>query len=321
MDPILPEYEVTELPSRFIGYPEGTKVYVKPYSFGSALNIELVGKNSVNSMKETLSGVKVVGLPKNLLTPQDILFLGFYRNLVSSMHDKITLKSICPKCLNENKVVKTLKDIKFKSIEDFDSSVYPLQVSLTGYTMWFGFVSYKDFEFCLSKYRGHKLYQLALQVVKYKNEKTGEVFEKPEYNANTSREKDTAKIELYVKTVKDILFSMMDDDKDTLDEVLLLLEDYGLKPIDIQCQDENCKYQYSANLDDEDVFVMPFREPGKSPRDRIKLRKDDNVSDTFEDVELEGSTVAPKTNRKAKKQIKQETPENEDQITYFDPIQ
>ena len=39
---ILPEYEVKDLPSKFIGYPAGTRVYVKPFSFGEQINLQKV---------------------------------------------------------------------------------------------------------------------------------------------------------------------------------------------------------------------------------------------------------------------------------------
>ena len=321
MNSILPEYEVKELPSRFFGYPPETRIYAMPYTYGSALNIELVGKNNINSMREILSGVKVEGMPKNLLTPQDILFLGLYRNLMSSMHDKINIESYCPKCLNHNKTVASLKDIKFKTIEDFDASVYPLEVDFDKYTMWFGFVSFKDFEFCLNRYKGHKLYQLALQVVKYQNKETGEIVEKPVYNANSRDVKDTAKIEIYLKTLRDILYNLVDEDRDTLDEVCDILEDYGLKPIEIQCEDELCRNKYTVNFDDDNVLVLPFRQTEKSPRNRIKLRKDDIYkSDRLETDELEGSGALARPDTKAGKQVSKpkKSVHLDEQIEYFD---
>lgn len=299
MNSILPEYEVKELPSRFAGYPEGTKVYAKPYTYGSALNIELVGKNNINTMKEILSGIKTEGMPKNLLTPQDILFLGVFRNLMSSMHDKISIESYCPKCLHLNKTVASLKDIKFKEIEDFDASVYPLEVDFNDYTMWFGFVSYKDFDFCLKRYRGHKMYQLSLQVLQYKNKQTEELIKKPNFNANTNDKKDTALIEMYVEKVRTILYNLVDEDKDTLEEVCRILEDYGLKPLEVQCEDPLCGDKYTVDFNDDNVLVLPFRETQQSPRNRIKLRKNDiSESDTLETDEFEGSGVAPEPNTK-----------------------
>lgn len=307
MNSIIPEYEIKELPSRFIPYPEGIKIYAKPHNFGSSLNIELVGKNNISTMSETLEGVRVEGMAKNLLTPQDILFLGIYRNLLSSKHDKIDLRSYCPNCLNENHHVRTLKELKFRTIEDFDKSVYPVEVDFDDYTMWFEFLTFKDFDFCLKKYRGHKLTQLALQVKKVIIKESGETLEKPEYRFRADRESSTKLIEDYITRVKDMLYTLVDEDKDALEEVISLLEDYGLKPIDVECQDERCKKTYPINLDSEGVLVMPFRESEKSPRDRIKLRKDNvDKSDNFEADESErsGDVTRADNEEQSKRELK-----------------
>lgn len=321
MDSILPEYEIKELPSRFIPYPKGTRIFATPYTYGAALNIEMVGKSNVNTMREILSGIKVEGLQKNLLTPQDILFLGVYRNLMSSKHDKIEINSVCPKCLRENKTIKTLKAIKFEAIEDFDESCYPIEVDFDNYTMWFSFLTYKDFDFCLTRYNGVTIYQQALQVTKYKDKKTEEEFEKPPYNAKSGKKEDTARIEAYVEKVRHILYNLVDEDADTLVEVIKLLENYGLKPIEIECEDETCKHQYTINVDDDNVLIMPFRSTEVTARDRIKLSKkrNDELSE-LETNELEGSSpsIGADTDRHSKKQ-KQITEEKEkEQIQYFE---
>lgn len=307
MDNIIPEYEVKELPSRFIGYPEEVKIYATPHSFGSALNIEMVGKNNINTMSETLEGIKVVGMAKNMLTPQDILFLGVYRNLLSSKHDKIDIRSYCPKCLNENHEKKSLSDIKFKAIEDFNRDVYPIEVSFNDYTMWFTFLSYKDFDFCMRKYRGHKLTQLAFQVCKYVDKNSGETFEKPEYSSNTKNTTATKLIEEYVSKLKGILYSFVDEDKETLEEVVNILEDYGLKPVEVHCKDEHCKNVYSVELDGEGILITPFRDTEVSPRDRIKLHKNNfDGSNISEENEFErsgdASRLDTKTSTRKKKQ-------------------
>lgn len=300
MDYILPKYEVKEIPSRFIPYPEGTRIFVQPYRAGEAINIELVGRNNLRFMEEILSGVTVEGLPKNLLSPQDILFLGVYRNLVSSKHDKIDMKSICPYCLNENHETQSLSSIKFKETDGFDKECYPIEVDFDNYIMHFGFVTYKDFDFCLTKYRGHKLMQLALQVLDYQDKATGEIVKKPEYNAKTNKPQATAFIEKYVENVKTILYNFVDEDKEALEEVISILEDFGLKPIETVCSDERCKRTYSFNIDDEGVLVTPFRETRESARSRIKLRKSDiNKSDSIQTDELKGSMSAARFDREA----------------------
>jgi len=317
MDSVIPRYQVKELPSRFIGYPDDVVIYAKPHCFGSALNIEMVGKNNLKTMEEIMEGIDVEGMPKNMLTPQDILFLGIYRNLLSSKHDKIDLKSFCPKCLHENHHVESLKTIKFKPIEAFDKSVYPLKVEFSECTMWFTFLNYKDFEFCMKTYNGAKLAQLALQVKKYQFLDSDEVFEKPQFSTNTRKENDLKKIKSWVDTVRNILYNLVDEDMDVLEEVIRILEDYGLKKIEVECQDPKCKNKYEVDLDGEGVLVKPFRDTTKSSRDRIILRKDDiDKPDRAEEDEPERSGTPSRINDERK--TKRAKHNVDQQITYFD---
>lgn len=297
MTDYLPKYKVTQLPSRFMGYPEGTEIFVSPYDWGDTVRIKMTNANSLNFMKEILNGVKVDGLAKNLLTPQDILFLGVYRNLVSSSHDKIDIKSICPYCLAENHTAKTLEAIKFNDIEDFTREDYPIEVDFDNYTMWFTFITYKDFELCQRKFRGDTTYQVALQVCKYQDKVTKETVEKPSY-VLTDKDSTIKNILEYAKTVRDILASFLDEDKDTLEEVINILEDYGMKPIEVECSDKNCQKKYEVEFDDKEVFVTPFRETKNSPRDRIRLHKNRTITDSIEPDESETRKTTSRTSQK-----------------------
>lgn len=321
MDSILPKYKVTELPSRFIGYPEGAEIYIQPYTAGQAINIEMVGRNNLNVMEEILDGVTVNGISKEELSPQDILFLGVYRNLVSSKNDKISITSICPKCLAENKQAKSIADIKFKELEGFDKECYPIEVEFDNYIMHFEFLTYKAFKYCMRKYRGAKTYQLAFQVVDYTDKVTGETFNRPYYSADLNERRSTASFDKYISDVRNILFDLVDEDKEALDEVVKILEDYGTKPIEVVCQDERCKHEYTVDLDEEGVLVTPFRESGQSARDRIKLRKSDiNRPDKSETDESErGGDAAGQSNpteQQTQKSVRQKVQPKE-QIQYF----
>lgn len=274
MSDLLPKYEVKQLPSRFIGYPKGTRIFAKPYTAGQAINIELIGRANVNTMDEILEGIVVEGIENDDLSPQDILFLGVYRNLASSKHDKIKITSICPKCLQENESVKTLSSIKFKELEGFDDECYPIEVDFDNYTMHFEFLTYKAFKYVMTHHRGSKMYQLATQVVDYTDKSTGESYTRPWFTNDPNERKSTSAFKKYLSDVRNILFNLVDEDKDALDEVINLLEDYGTKPIEVECSDENCKHKYEVGLNEEGVLVVPFREVGESNRVRIKLRKD-----------------------------------------------
>lgn len=261
---ILPEYEVKDLPSKFIGYPAGTRVYVKPFSFGEQINLQKIGRNGVELMRNILNSVKVEGMPKNLLTPQDVVFLGIYRKLVSTKHDKITAQSFCPHCAKQNEHHFTLRDLKFKTPE---FEIMPIQAELEHYTIEFGLLSTKAFLECLDKYKGEPLAMLAMQVKRvYENK----------YNADTNKneliEVDLGSEDRRIERIRQILGRCVDEDKEILDEVAGILQGYGLRPLDVKCNDEFCQQDYSIELDDKSVLVFPFREHKEFDRSRIKLR-------------------------------------------------
>ena len=205
-----------------------------------------------------------------------------------SYGDAITLKvRLHSLTISENS--KYLRYPNFITVENINKA-QQIQVNFNDYTMWFGFLTYKDFEFCMQKYRGHKLQQTTLQILKYTENSTGKTFEKPEFTLNSKNKKATEAIELYVEDLRRILYNFVDEDKDTLDEILEILEDYSLQPIDVICQDELCKNEYTVNINDEDVLVLPFRDSKKYTGARIVLSKDNiDKSDNNETNESEGS--------------------------------
>lgn len=325
MNSILPNYEVKELPSRFIGYPEGVRIFVQPYTAGQAMNIEMVGKSNMDSLEEVLDGVIIEGMNKGDLSPQDILFLGVYRNLVSSKSDKITINSICPKCLAENKESKSLGVIKFKELEGFDKDCYPIEVDFDNYTMKFEFLTYNAFKYCMKKYRGAKTYQIAFQVLEYKDKSSNETYHRPYFDYKNERH-STAAFDAYISNVRNIIFDLVDEDKDALNEVISILEDYGTKPIEVTCQDERCKHQYTVNIDEEGVLVTPFRESGTAARTRVKLRKSDiDKSASIQTIEPERSRTTSGNSNEAEKQLVTKASEKKttkkvkptEQIQYF----
>lgn len=250
---ILPLYEVSSLPSNFLGYPKDITISVRPFSFGEQVNMLKSGMREKDLFKSILEGV-TCNYPKNLLTPQDVMFLGVYRKLVSTKHDKITVESVCPECAKKNKSDLTLKQLQFKQPE---FKQIPLKVNLEHYTIWFKLLSVKDFLACVKEHNAEPLAMLISQVDKiYDNEKQDYI--------------DMKRSDSY-ETIRGIIGGATDFDKEVLDEVADILSDYGLKPVDVECDDEFCKHKYQADLEDKTVLVYPFRDSEKSARSRIEL--------------------------------------------------
>lgn len=264
---ILPEYPVQDIPSRFLGYPAGTKIFVKPFTFGEQVNLQKIGTVGADLFRSILNGVKCSGMAKNLITPQDLIFLGIYRKLVSTKHDKITAKSVCPYCAYHNEHNFSLKELKFKEPE---FEMIPIEVELSTHKIEFGLLTTKDFLFCVEKFKGEPLAMLAAQ--------TQKVYE-IQYDPETESEKSYTEVKFKndddkIDKVRQLLGRCVDEDKDLLDEASVILQNYGLRPIDVKCEDEFCQQDYTIELEDKGVLVYPFREHNESNRSRIKLRNE-----------------------------------------------
>lgn len=282
-DHILPYYLVESLPSNFIGYPKGTKIECRPYSFGEQMNLQIAGENGKKLFKNILDGVRC-NIPKNTITTTDCIYLGIFRKLISTKQDKITVETTCPVCLHRNKHTFTLKDLKFKNLE-FDK--LPIIANLQNYVLYFELMTVKRLTYCLDKFNGEALSLFASQVTRIDEVERNEDFE-----IVKCKQLDLGEEKL-LKKAREIIGTATDIDKEVLDDVATYLSDYGLTPLDLVCQDELCKADYTVQLEENNVLVYPFRESDKSARNRIKFgNESDNKSDRPAQNELSGSGTA-----------------------------
>ena len=230
-------FDITEVPSGGIAYPENWKISITPYSFGDVLNLTRAMETGVNALDKILSGVKC-NFDKDLFLPADIIYLGIYRKLVSTKHSKIEFKVECPVCMKENKKVVDLEELKFKEIE---IPKLPVRAELSAGTLEFMPINLKQYKMVMKRFNGESSWLLAHSV----------------------QNMDAAQ-------AREIILSAIDIDKEILDEVAVLL-DFGLEPIKFECQDEFCDNEISVQLENPETVVFPFREDGKSAKDRIKF--------------------------------------------------
>jgi hypothetical protein len=253
---------VDSLPSGMISYPKGCKISVRPYTYGEAQNLK---KSAATSTKlfydNVLSGVRT-SFDKYLLTPEDVLYLGIYRNLISSKHTQVVVEARCPHCKHKNKHVINLRDIKFKALE---IEGLPVTAELDNYTVDFGLMTTKGYLQAIKEFDDDPLAALASQVTKIVRKTidatTGEL-------VLTELKYDEKEL---LETIRGVLAATIDEDRDVLDEVTDIFTSYGMKSMEVVCEDENCRQAYEINLEDRTLLVYPFRGESKSPRDRIKF--------------------------------------------------
>jgi hypothetical protein len=230
-------FDIEKLPSGGLSYPENWKISIRPYSFGDVLSLARAAETGIGALDKILSGIKC-SFDKELLLPADILYLGIYRKLVSTKHSKIEFTVECPVCAKENKKVMELTELKFKEIE---IPKLPIRAKLEAGTLEFMPITLGKYREVLKKFNGAPDWLLAFSV---QNMDPGEA--------------------------RDIIMNAVDIDKEVLDEVADLLN-FGLLPIEFECQDEFCDNIITVNLESPETVVMPFRESGESYQDRIEF--------------------------------------------------
>lgn len=230
-------FDIEKVPSGGIAYPEGWKISITPYSFGDVLNLARAMETGVGALDKIISGVKC-NFDRELLLPADVIYLGIYRKLVSTKHSKIEFSTECPVCAKENRKVLELSELKFKEIE---FPKLPIRAELDAGTLEFVPINLKQYKEVIKKFKGDPSWLLAYSVTNM----------------------DPGK-------ARDIISSAIDLDREILDEVARLL-DFGLEPIEFECQDEFCDNIIKVQLEDPTTVVFPFRTPDESPKNRIKF--------------------------------------------------
>jgi hypothetical protein len=230
-------FDIDKIPSGGIAYPEDWKISITPYSFGDILALSRAAETGIGALEKIISGVKC-NFDKDLLLPADVLYLGIYRKLVSTKHTKIEFKVECPACAKENKKVCELSELKFKELEIPE---LPIRAELDAGTLEFMPINLGLYKEVLKKFDGKPDWLLAYSV--------------------TNMDRGAA---------RDIIVSAIDIDKEILDEVTNLL-DFGLQPIEFECQDEFCDNIISVRLEDPTTVVFPFRDDNHAIKDRVKF--------------------------------------------------
>lgn len=230
-------FDIEQLPSGGISYPKGWKISITPYSFGDVLNLARAAETGIGALNKILDGVKC-SFDKDELLPADILYLGIYRKLVSTKHSKIEFTTECPACAKENKKISDLSELKFKEIE---IPALPIRAELSEGELEFYPLTYGSYKDVLKRFNGDPTYMLAYSV----------------------KNMDTYK-------AREIILNAIDEDKDILDQVADYLN-FGLEPIEFECQDEFCDNIIKVQLEDPTTIVFPFRGDGVSAKSRIKF--------------------------------------------------
>lgn len=114
--------EVTELPSKFLPYPPGSRIQFKPYSFGELEEWASLpeGTPPEDRYRLGLKGIKIEGFEPWDLNISDYNYIMTLRKLSTYDRARYDLTYVCPHCKERVTTTQELNKIEFKDFEEFD---------------------------------------------------------------------------------------------------------------------------------------------------------------------------------------------------------
>ena len=110
--------QVIDLPSKFLPYPEGSKIFYKPYSFNE---LEMWSNSNTMSKAERfslgLAGITTVGFDKCDLDFNDYVYIQVLRKLSTFNDTLFNLPYKCPSCELDVVETKNLAELEFSDIK------------------------------------------------------------------------------------------------------------------------------------------------------------------------------------------------------------
>lgn len=133
--------DVKQLPSRFIGYPEGTKISYKPITLDELEALNSDELDPVRAVAMLLKSIHCTTLPVEELYYWDVIYIGIQRKLFALGGTKGTIYEQCPKC--GNLVSKTF-DYTELDFKELSVQALPMRLDIGGKKVEFSLLTMKD---------------------------------------------------------------------------------------------------------------------------------------------------------------------------------
>lgn len=122
---------VTQLPSKFLSYPDNVSIKFKPYSFGEIEQAsQLKGAPEKEVIQAAQSGIIVEGMDFLDLEVADFAYLVLLRHLSTFDRTKFNLEFECPVCQHKNKKEVHTDEVEFNELNDRFKSL-PVKFNLS----------------------------------------------------------------------------------------------------------------------------------------------------------------------------------------------
>ena len=232
----------SKLPSQGKCYPDNFEATYRSYSFGEIKYASTSDLNEKQSLELVLKGVKT-SMPKGDFTLSDVLFIGLLRKISSLGTAKVQVPYTHPQTKKTEYHIFSLDDIEFY---DMEAPKLPVSVELSdGKTYSFMPLTVKSYLNLVKRGKANDV--VALYAAMCINHDFNDSYNF--FNNTTDRE-----------------------DGEILEEIDSLLS-HGIKPLNVKytvnINGKEVEKTLKLRVEGRQALLLPFREKGKSVRDRI----------------------------------------------------
>lgn len=263
---LLPEFSITDLPSRGLPYPEGFEIKYRPYTYGEVKKSSGSKLSPRARLDLVLEGIDTKGFDKNELSSFDFLFIALHRKISTEGTEKIKVVYQC----NQGHIGNSIIPSDSIEYDDISKEVpkLPVIIELGGKDCHFSVLTVKDYmELITLGKHDDPLSILAKQCI---NRDFKEVYDLI-YNATPEEGKLIDEVDtLLYHSVKPRLFRCEECDR-LIDEQIaqLNLEEDAVAISELRKQRANNTVR--VRLDGMEAIILPFRERDEPVKDRIRF--------------------------------------------------
>jgi len=237
--------KVDKLPSHFLSYPQNAEIYITPYSGD---DVDELSNNNLSLkyiLTKALEGI-YTNFDKKQLTFYDLVYLSFYRRILSVNENKIRVMSQCPYCgkfsTHEIEIDKQL------DFDDVKIPTLPVNIDFSFGRLSFTFLTYENYMKLETELRSEEL----------------------AYQCITDCDIDTEAGQTRESELQKLFGSLVGEDQALLTKLRELLY-HGVKPINTLCQNTECGKTYETILDEMNAILIPFFPSTKDYRAKVSF--------------------------------------------------
>jgi hypothetical protein len=237
--------KVEQLPSHFLSYPKNAEIYVTPYSGDDVDELSNSNLSLKYILTKALEGI-YTNFDKKQLTFYDLIYLSFYRRILSVNENKIRVMSQCPYCgkfsTHEIEVDKQL------DFEDVKIPALPVNIDFSFGRLSFTFLTYENYMKLETELRSEEL----------------------AYQCITDCEVDTEGGQTRESELQKLFGNLVGEDQALIAKLREILY-HGVKPINTLCQNTECGKTYETILDEMNAILIPFFPSTKDYRTKVSF--------------------------------------------------